>query len=155
MGKGGRNESYRQEIIKGKGGKEGGSRNGVLPGARSLPDHRVTLSTGVCCLVDGGENAKQSKVPLPVVDLLYFSLSNMPSSFLPQGPRSCYSWALMFFPALPCCVSFLFLQVGAPLSLPGWPTLTALPCWLALTSAVMPCAFAWSLSWGMAVSILA
>lgn len=86
---------------------------------------------------------------------LYFSLSNMPSSFLPQGPRSCYSWALMFFPALPCCVSFLFLQVGAPLSLPGWPTLTALPCWLALTSAVMPCAFAWSLSWGMAVSILA
>lgn len=42
MGKGGRNESYWQEITKGKGDKEGKSRNGVLPGACCLPDQPVT-----------------------------------------------------------------------------------------------------------------
>lgn len=41
MGKGGRNESYWQEIIKGRG-KEGKSRNGVLPGACCVPDQPVT-----------------------------------------------------------------------------------------------------------------
>ena len=58
---------------------------------------------------------------------------------------------------LPCTPLLCVLSLP-----PGWGSLvisrvaySVLPCWLALTSAVMPCAFAWSLSWGMAVSILA
>lgn len=45
-------------------------------------------------------------------------------------------------PCTPCFVSFLSYRFGLPLLFPGSASLTALPVWLALTSAMMPCAFA-------------
>lgn len=60
---------------------------------------------------------------------------------------------MVFFLALPCCESFLSLPPGGGSLI--IPKVVCSECWLALTPAVILCAFAWvcQIAWGLCICL--